>query len=79
MPSRTAVPPAGAAPGLAAVANGALGPVIQLRWAGDRHLLALYQQGYEVGRFISIEKLIEQSKETYYDALGHSTAGWHET
>jgi Fic family protein len=41
-------------------------------------LLLLYQGGYEVGRFISIEKLIEQSKETYYDALGSSTVGWHE-
>ena len=41
-------------------------------------LLLLYKAGYEVGRFVSLEKLIEQSKETYYDALGHSTAGWHE-
>ena len=41
-------------------------------------LLLLYKGGYEVGRFISIEKLIEQSKETYYEALAGSTAGWHE-
>ncbi len=41
-------------------------------------LLLLYKGGYEVGRFISVEKLIEQSKETYYDALAASTAGWHE-
>jgi Fic family protein len=41
-------------------------------------LLLLYQGGYEVGRFVSIEKLIEASKETYYDALGQSTLGWHD-
>ncbi len=41
-------------------------------------LLLLYKGGYEVGRFISIEKLIEQSKETYYDALAASTEGWHQ-
>lgn len=40
-------------------------------------LLLLYKAGYEVGRFVSLEKLIEQSKETYYEALGHSTEGWH--
>jgi len=37
-------------------------------------LLLLYKGGYEVGRFVSLERLIEQSKETYYDALGRSTA-----
>jgi Fic family protein len=41
-------------------------------------LLLLYRSGYEVGRFVSLEKLIEQSKETYYEALGRSTDGWHE-
>jgi Fic family protein len=41
-------------------------------------LLLLYKGGYEVGRFISIEKLIERSKETYYNALESSTIGWHE-
>lgn len=40
-------------------------------------LLLLYRAGYEVGRFISIEKLIEQSKETYYEALAASTERWH--
>jgi Fic family protein len=39
-------------------------------------LLLLYQAGYEVGRFISLEKLIEDSKETYYESLEKSTAGW---
>ena len=41
-------------------------------------LLLLYKGGYEVGRFVSVEKLIEQSKETYYEALAASTDGWHE-
>ncbi len=41
-------------------------------------LLLLYRAGYFVGRYISIEKLIEQTKETYYDALQQSSLGWHE-
>lgn len=32
-------------------------------------LLLLHRVGYIVGKYISIEKLIEQSKETYYEAL----------
>ncbi len=41
-------------------------------------LLLLYQNGYIVGKYISIEKLIETSKEKYYDALFASSVGWHE-
>lgn len=41
-------------------------------------LLLLYRAGYIVGKYISIEKLIEQSKETYYEALQESSVGWHE-
>jgi Fic family protein len=41
-------------------------------------LLLLYQAGHEVGRFISLEKLVEKSKETYYESLERSTAGWAE-
>jgi Fic family protein len=41
-------------------------------------LWLLYICGHEVGRYISIEKLIEESKETYYEALERSTFGWHE-
>lgn len=40
-------------------------------------LLLLYHARYEVGRFISLEKIIEASKETYYDALYQSSQGWH--
>lgn len=41
-------------------------------------LLLLYRTGYIAGKYISIEKLIEQSKETYYEALQESSVGWHE-
>lgn len=41
-------------------------------------LWLLYLCGHEVGRYISLEKLIEESKETYYEALQRSTIGWHE-
>lgn len=41
-------------------------------------LLLLYKSGYIVGKYISIEKLIEQSKETYYEVLQASSYGWHE-
>lgn len=40
-------------------------------------LLLLYQSGYSVGRYISLEKLIEESRESYYDTLRQSSAGWH--
>ena len=41
-------------------------------------LLLLYRAGYSVGRYISIEKLIADSKETYYEVLAESSFGWHE-
>ena len=41
-------------------------------------LLLLYQSGYFVGKYISIERLVADSKETYYEALQDSSAGWHE-
>lgn len=41
-------------------------------------LLLLYQSGYQVGRYISLERIVEDSKETYYDALYKSSQGWHE-
>ena len=41
-------------------------------------LLLLYRSGYIVGKYISIEKLIEQTKEIYYESLQLSSAGWHE-
>lgn len=41
-------------------------------------LLLLYQQGYIVGKYISIEAIIEKTKESYYEALKQSSKGWHE-
>ena len=36
-------------------------------------LLALYQHGFMVGKYISIERIVEQSKETYYETLNKSS------
>lgn len=41
-------------------------------------LLQAYQCGYEVGRYISLERLIEQNKDRYYETLYRSSQGWHE-
>lgn len=41
-------------------------------------LMLLYQFGYEVGRFISLERIFEESKETYYETLEKSSKNWHE-
>lgn len=41
-------------------------------------LLLLYKSGYIVGKYISIEKLIETSKESYYESLYESSMHWHE-
>jgi len=41
-------------------------------------LLLLYRSGYIVGKYISIEKVVEESKETYYETLQSSSYHWHE-
>ena len=41
-------------------------------------LLQCYHLGYEVGRYISLERLIEQNKERYYETLEQSSLRWHE-
>lgn len=41
-------------------------------------LLLFYRAGYIVGKYISIEKLIEESKDTYYETLYESSVDWHE-
>jgi Fic family protein len=41
-------------------------------------LLALYHHGHNVGRYISLERIVEQSKESYYEALQTSSIGWHD-
>lgn len=42
-------------------------------------LLLLYRSGYIVGKYISIEMLIEKTKESYYEALKNSSTGWHDS
>lgn len=49
------------------------GRVSRLLW-----LLQSYHAGYEVGRYISLERLIEQNKARYYETLEESSRGWHE-
>lgn len=41
-------------------------------------LMLLYHHDYKVGRYISLERVIEESKESYYGALQKSSASWHE-
>ena len=41
-------------------------------------LLHCYHLGIEVGRYVSLESLIEQNKERYYETLEQSSVGWHE-
>lgn len=41
-------------------------------------LLLLYRSGYIVGKYISLERIIEKTKETYYDVLKESSDKWHE-
>lgn len=41
-------------------------------------LMLLYQAGYQVGKYVSIEKIIEKTKESYYDSLKKSSEGWLE-
>jgi Fic family protein len=41
-------------------------------------LLLLYQSGFEVGRFISLENIIEDTRQSYYDTLYASSQKWHQ-
>lgn len=41
-------------------------------------LLLLYRNGYTVGKYVSIEKEIERTKGTYYEALAASSVGWQD-
>jgi Fic family protein len=40
--------------------------------------LTLYHHGHEVGRYVSLERLVENTRDDYYEALRHSSEGWHE-
>ena len=39
--------------------------------------LLLYRNGFYVGKYISLEAKIAQTKDLYYDALSRSQDGWH--
>ena len=41
-------------------------------------LLLLYRSGYIVGKYISMETIIEKTKVSYYDSLQASSIGWGE-
>ena len=41
-------------------------------------LLLLYQFDYQVGKYISLERIFEESGQTYYDSLEASSHGWHD-
>lgn len=41
-------------------------------------LLLLYRSGYQVGRYISLEQVVERSRDGYYGSLGASSQGWHQ-
>jgi Fic family protein len=49
------------------------GRVSRLLW-----LLQCHRFGYEVGRYISLERLVEENKARYYETLELSSRGWHE-
>ena len=49
------------------------GRVSRLLW-----LLQSYHLGYEVGRYISLERLVEEHKDRYYETLELSSRGWHD-
>jgi Fic family protein len=40
-------------------------------------LLSLYHLGFTGGRYVSLERVIEQSKDRYYETLRQSSQGWH--
>ena len=39
-------------------------------------LLGLYKSGYSVGRYVSIERVIADSRDSYYEALQSANEGW---
>jgi len=41
-------------------------------------LRILVTHGHNGGRYISLERIVEQSKESYYEALQTSSVGWHD-
>lgn len=42
-------------------------------------VLLLYREDYEVARYVSLERLIERTKSSYYETLYSSSQGWHDS
>lgn len=42
-------------------------------------LLLLYKEGYDIGRYVSVEARISADRDAYYEALAESSRGWHES
>jgi Fic family protein len=40
--------------------------------------LLLYQEGFTLARYVSLERIVEQTKSSYYGSLHASSAGWHD-
>ncbi len=40
-------------------------------------LLLLYRSGFEIGRYISLERIMDESRASYYEALEESSRNWH--
>ena len=49
------------------------GRVLRLLW-----LLQSYHLGYEVGRYVSLDRLVEEHKDRYYETFELSSQGWHD-
>ena len=41
-------------------------------------LLLMLRSGYMAAKYVSVDKIIEESRQDYYDALRQSSRGWHE-
>ncbi|MEW5983117.1 MAG: Fic family protein [Acidobacteriota bacterium] len=41
-------------------------------------LLQTYRAGFDVGRYVSLERVIEEHKDRYYETLEISSTGWHD-
>lgn len=55
-------------------------PVRRRQWPHGRLLttLLLHKVGFDAGRYVSLEGIVEETKDGYYDSLRKSSAGWHE-
>jgi Fic family protein len=40
--------------------------------------LLLYKAGFNVGRYVGVERLVENTKSSYYESLRGSSEQWHE-